>query len=690
MPTGSTSSPASPFHAGEVAIQRTLGVAERMAEFASRVVRDHMPDQHRQFYAQLPVLVVASVDERGDPWAGLLEGPPGFAQSPEPTRLDLSVLPADDDPVRAGWRAGAAIGALGIELHTRRRNRVNGVLREAMAPGDTRGLHLQVEHAFGNCPQYIQARGLHFAHPPGATPASPAVRGETLDAPARAMIQAADTCFVASYVDHPDGRRSVDASHRGGKPGFVRVQGNRLSFPDFAGNLHFNTLGNFLLNPRAGLVFVDFASGDLLQLTGRVSLDFDAEDVRFFQGAERLWHVDVERWVLRRGALSLRGDAGEPSMNSALTGSWEETDARRQAERLREQWRPFRVVRIDEESSVVKSFWLEPDDGEGLGLFEAGQHLPVRTTLAEGEAPTLRTYTLSLAPSDGAYRLSIRRQGRFSNHMHDRIQVGDRIEARAPRGAFTVDAAERRPLVLLSAGIGITPMLAMLRHVVYEGMRRRRMRPTWFIHGARTEGERAFHAEVAQLAEASRGAVRVLQVLSEPGPGAREGVDYHARGRVDLALLKAALPFDDALFEDRDFHLCGPPGFMQSLYAGLRSLHVPYERIHAEAFGPAGLQRDGAPALPPASTQAVPVLFAASGKEARWTPGSGSLLELAEARGLNPVHACRQGMCGSCSHALTAGDITYASAPASATAPGQALLCQAVPAEGSGPIVIEA
>lgn len=686
MQTGSSPSPASPFHAGEVAIQQQLGVAARMAEFGSRVVRDHMPEQHRQFYAQLPFLVLATVDRHGDPWAGLLEGLPGFAHSPEPTRLDITATPAADDPLGAGWHAGAAVGVLGIELHTRRRNRVNGVLRDTPgAGGQPAALRLHVEHAFGNCPQYIQARGLHFAHAPGKAPGVTVLRGTSLDARAAAMIRSADTFYVASYIDHADGRRSVDASHRGGKPGFVRVQGDRLSIPDFAGNLHFNTLGNFLLNPRAGLVFADLATGDVLQLTGRVSLDFDAEDVRYFQGAERLWHVDVERWVLRTGALSLRGDAGEMSMNSALTGSWEDTAARRDAERLREQWRPFRVARIDDESSVIRSFWLEPEDGGGLGLFEAGQHLPVRAVLAEGEAPTQRTYTLSVAPSDGAYRLSIRKQGRFSRYMHERVRVGDRIEARAPRGEFTVDAAEPRPLVLLSAGVGITPMLAMLRHVVYEGVRRRRMRPTWFIHGARSELERAFQAEVAALASASRGAVRVVQVLADPGEGAREGVDFDARGRIDGALLKAVLPADD-----HDAYLCGPPGFMASVYAALRGLNVPDARIHAESFGPAGLLRDSAVAPPPVATQPVPVLFSLSGKEARWTPGSGSLLELAESRGLYPAHACRQGVCGSCRHALGAGTVTYATPPASAIGAGEALLCQAMPAEGSGPIVIEA
>jgi ferredoxin-NADP reductase/predicted pyridoxine 5'-phosphate oxidase superfamily flavin-nucleotide-binding protein len=675
-----STTPSSPFHAGEVAIQTQLGVAERMAQFGSRVVRDYLPDQHRQFYAQLPFLVAATVDAAGDPWVTLLEGLPGFASSPEPTQLDLLDVPAPDDPVAAGWVEGGAIGLLGIELHTRRRNRVNGVL----TPGPN-GLQLQVEHAFGNCPQYIQARGLHFAHPPGTQPCGEVHRGTRLDAACRTMIEESDTFFVGSYLDHADGRRSVDASHRGGKAGFVRVQGNRLSIPDFAGNLHFNTLGNFVLNPRGGFVFPDFRTGDLLQLCGRVVLDFDAEEVRYFQGAERLWHLDVERWVLRRGAMALRGDAGEMSMNSALTGSWAQTEARRRAEVRREQWRPYRIARIDDESAAVKSFWLEPEDGEGLVVFEAGQHLPVRAKVVPGEPPLERSYTLSVAPSDDRYRISVRKQGRFSAYLHERLRVGDRLEARAPRGQFTVDALAPRPLVLLSAGIGITPMLAMLRHVVYEGVRKRRIRRTWFVHGGRNAEERAFLAEVAQLADSAKGAVQVVQVLTEPDPDTREGVDFHARGRVDLALLKSVLPWDDY-----DFYLCGPPAFMQALYTGLRSLHVPESRIHAEAFGPAGLRRDTDARLAPASTETVPVVFAASGKEARWSPDRGSLLDLAESRGLNPPYSCRQGQCGSCSHALKSGVVTYREPPAGAVAPGQVLLCQAVPAAGSGPVVVEA
>jgi ferredoxin-NADP reductase/predicted pyridoxine 5'-phosphate oxidase superfamily flavin-nucleotide-binding protein len=667
-----------PFHPGEIAIQQRLGVAERMAEFGRRVVRDHMPDQHRQFYAQLPFLVVAAVDDQGRPWASLIEGRPGFAHSPEPRTLQLALAPAADDPAAAGWHEGAAVGALGVELPTRRRNRVNGRLG-ALAQG---GWQLQVEHAFGNCPQYIHARGIEFAFEPGAQPPGERLCGQALGAEAIAMIRAAETFFVASYVDDADGGRAVDASHRGGKPGFVRVDGQRLSVPDFAGNLHFNTLGNFLLNPRAGLLFLDFASGDVLQLTGSVQLALDAGDARHFQGAERVWHVDVEHWVLRRGALALRGDAGQASMNSQLTGSWEEAAARGHAQTLRGQWRRYRIARIERESDSVRSFWLEPADGAGLAPFEAGQHLPVRARI-DGEW-LQRSYTLSVSPADGGYRISVRRQGRFSAHLHDALAVGDTLEAQSPRGQFGVDAGARRPLVLLSAGIGITPMLAMLRQVVFEGLRTRRTRPTWFVHGARTLRERAFAAEVAALAARTGGAVTVLQALSAPEPEARLGSDYQLAGRIGIEVLRS-IPAT----EDGDYVLCGPPDFMRALYRDLRALGVPDARIHAEAFGPAALARD-TPAGPAVATRPLPVQFARSGREARWTPGSGSLLELAESLGLNPAHACRQGICGSCSHALHAGQVSYPLAPPNPVAPGQVLLCQAMPAEASGPLVVDA
>lgn len=290
----------SPWHSGEVELQQRHGVAERMAVVGSRVIRDFMPEQHRSFYAQLPFLVIGAVDGDGAPWATLLEGAPGFVRSPDPRTLQVGARPAVDDPASSGLAPGAALGCLGIEPATRRRNRVNGRVRSL----DGDGFTLAVEQSFGNCPQYIQRRTPTLA---AAAPAT-AERLPALDDEARRTIRAADTFFVATYADEGGdaARRGVDVSHRGGRPGFVQVDGDVLTIPDFAGNLHFNTLGNLLVNPRAGLVFIDFARGDLLQISGATELLLAGEELAALAGAERLWRVHVRQAVRRRGALAWR------------------------------------------------------------------------------------------------------------------------------------------------------------------------------------------------------------------------------------------------------------------------------------------------------------------------------------------------------------------------------------------------
>lgn len=678
----------SPFHAGEVALQARVGVAERMAQFGKRVIRDFMPDQHREFYAQLPFVVLGAVDDAGDAWASLVAGNPGFVTSPDPVTLDFAVTPDPRDPASAGLGEDAAVGLLGIELHTRRRNRMNGRVHRHGAGR----FSVRVEHAFGNCPQYIQLRDWRMVRDPAEMAHLPPARAlGPEDLRIAAMIAAADTFFVASYVDDAAGRH-VDASHRGGKPGFVRRGADgTLTIPDFAGNLHFNTLGNLLVNPRAGLVFADFESGDVLQLTGDAEVVLDSPEIAAFQGAERLWTFRPRRAVLREGALPLRF-AFRPegwSPNSLMTGDWDEARRRIEAERLRSQWRPFRVARIVAESETIRSLHLEPADGEGIIAHAPGQHLPIRVRPGAGADPVMRTYTLSSAPSDGGYRLSVKREGLVSGHLHG-LAEGALIEARAPAGSFTIDPGETRPAVLLAAGVGITPILAMLRTIVFEGLRTRRTRPTFVFQAARTLAERAFDAELAALVAQGQGAVRLVRVLSDPA-GARAGADYEAEGRIDAALLGRVLPF-----QAYDFYLCGPPAFMQDLYDQLADIGVPDARIHAEAFGPAALARRAPAAaapLAPAAGTAVPVAFARSGKEARWTPDAGTLLDLAEARGLSPQFSCRSGSCGTCRTRVLAGKVTYPQPPGAAVAEDEALICCALPAAaeagGEGRLVLD-
>ncbi|WP_454673617.1 pyridoxamine 5'-phosphate oxidase family protein [Achromobacter pestifer] len=308
-----------PWHAGERLLQAHVGMAERMAQIGPKVMRDYMPDQHREFFAQLPFLVMGTVDGQGDPWAGVLEGLPGFAMSPDPHTLRVAAMPDADDPLRAGLGPDQAVGLLGIELHTRRRNRMNG----RIAAWDGKRFDVAVAQSFGNCPQYIQTRDFHFSRSPSLRFAAAPRERDGLDDAARALIAASDTFFVASYVDGDErGGRAVDVSHRGGRPGFVRVDGNVLTIPDFSGNRFFNTLGNLVANPRAGLVFIDFARGDVLQLSGRAQVLLDSPEIDTFAGAERLWRVEVQRVVWRPGALALRWQFEAYSPTSLATGQW--------------------------------------------------------------------------------------------------------------------------------------------------------------------------------------------------------------------------------------------------------------------------------------------------------------------------------------------------------------------------------
>ncbi|WP_247255221.1 pyridoxamine 5'-phosphate oxidase family protein [Pseudomonas moorei] len=672
----------SPWHAGEKALQTHVGVAERMEVLGRRVIRTEMPDQHRTFYQQLPFMLYGAVDADGNPWASVLEGAPGFAHSPEPGLLQFSSLPAADDPAQLA--DGAAIGLLGIELHTRRRNRINGRIG-AMS---SNGFNVTVQQSYGNCPQYIQLR--QFRSVPLADPATRlAQHYSELDEAAKAMIAEADTFFVASYVD-VEGERSVDVSHRGGQSGFVQVEGNRLTIPDFAGNLFFNTLGNLLANPRAGLLFIDFNSGDLLQLSGRTEIILEGPQVEAFQGAERLWTFHVEHVVRRPAALALRWRFDGVSPTSLLTGNWAQARARLQARALGDSWRPLRVVKIEPESHNIRSIYLEPADGAGLPLFHAGQHLPLRFNI-DGEVH-IRTYSLSSAPSDDFFRISVKRDGRVSSHLHEQVHVGDLLEARAPQGHFTVAPHERRPLVLMAAGVGITPLLSMLREVVYQGLRTRRIRPTWFLQSSRTLGDQVFRRELDRLLDDAGDAVRVVRLLSQPEPSAHEGEDFDLTGRIDVALLKDLLEVED--YDLLDFVLCGPGSFTQAIYDGLRELDIRDARIHAETFGPSTLRRQPDPDAvvieqPPAATTSVPVVFQRSAKEARWQPDGSSLLELAESRGLRPEFSCRGGSCGTCKTRLISGQVHYPQPPAEVPEEGQVLICCAIPAQGAQPLVLD-
>jgi predicted pyridoxine 5'-phosphate oxidase superfamily flavin-nucleotide-binding protein len=317
----------SPFHAGERAMQARAGVAERLAELGDRVLRPFMPDQHRDFFAELPWLILGGLDAEGRPWASPLVGAPGFLGSPDPVTLRVQAQPGYGDPLRGRLGAGTAVGLLGIQPQTRRRNRMNGRILLA----DQAGFTVRVGQSFGNCPQYIQARRPRFVGDPEeiALPRPVEVEGSVLSPAAAALVARTDTFFIATATADPrggDAGDGVDVSHRGGRPGFVRVGEEEgatvLTAPDFRGNFFFNTLGNIAVNPRAGLLVVDFDTGDLLQLTGRAEVLWDGSELEAFAGAERLLRFRVEEGRRFPAGLPLRWTAPDYAPQLIRTGTW--------------------------------------------------------------------------------------------------------------------------------------------------------------------------------------------------------------------------------------------------------------------------------------------------------------------------------------------------------------------------------
>lgn len=676
------------FHPGECKIQERLGVRDQVEALGRRLIHDHMPDQHRIFYSKLPMLLVGSIDEAGRPWASALFGRPGFVSSPDPRTLMIGARPVFGDPLNQNLAPEAEIGLLGIEFPSRRRNRMNATV-SSLREGE---IGVRVKQAFGNCPQYIQTRDLEILPAIDRVGvALPVSRLHGFGEPERRIIGRADSFFIASHFSKGGGNAThgADVSHRGGKPGFVRIDDHHaLTFPDFSGNLLFNTLGNILLNPRTGLLFIDFENNDLLYLTGTAVIIWDSEEKRAFTGAERLIRFTLEEGIRIQGVVPIQWRFLEYSPSLEQTGCWEEVAATLAARHQGNVYQNYRVTRVIPESANVTSFYLQREDGLPLRCHAPGQFLSLQLHPPGSKKPVRRTYTISSSPNGIDYRLSIKREalgspgslpGSASSYIHDCVKVGSILRAMSPRGKFTLVKGSLRPIVLLSAGVGITPMVSMLEHLVANANKCGCQRAVWFIHGARNGAEHAFRNHVRELTDKCVW-VDVHIRYSRPSSADQQGRDYDSVGRIDINLVKSLLTFDDY-----DFFLCGPTGFMRSLYEGLKLLNISDDRIHYEFFGKGQslhceLQH-GFESANPRGGVTVPVIFKRSAISTIWDPSKGTLLDLAESKGLNPAYSCRSGICRTCSTRLVTGKVKYLEPPMAAPNDGEALICCCYPSE---------
>jgi ferredoxin-NADP reductase/MOSC domain-containing protein YiiM len=343
-------------------------------------------------------------------------------------------------------------------------------------------------------------------------------------------------------------------------------------------------------------------------------------------------------------------------------------------------FRQMRVAHINKESDSVTSFSLAPTDGQPLALFQAGQFVVLRLHLDSGKPPVLRSYSLSDLPAADHFRISVKSElnGIGSSFLCTRTREGDVLDVSAPRGNFILSPSQS-PVVLLSAGVGATPVMSMLHALAAE----RSQRQVWWVYGARNRADHPFSEESRSLLKQISGG-RAYIVYSRPGASDQVGADFDAPGHIDTALLERI-----GVSRDSEFYLCGPPAFLQNMRDGLKKWGVLPENVHTEIFGsleaitPGMAQVVHTPHLPKGqSGSGPPVSFARSGITAAWDPKFASLLELAEACDVPVRWSCRTGVCHTCMTGLISGSITYNPEPLEMPAPGNALVCCSQPTAG--------
>jgi uncharacterized protein len=346
-------------------------------------------------------------------------------------------------------------------------------------------------------------------------------------------------------------------------------------------------------------------------------------------------------------------------------------------------WRNFVVVRKVKESEEITSFYLKPEDGNTIPSFQPGQFLTLKLDIPGQAKPVLRTYSLSDYPQPcDTYRLSIKREpapngldvppGLSSNFMHDQVQEGSVIPVKPPSGKFVLDVRKSIPVVLVSNGVGITPMISMAKACSQLNPNR----PLWFLHGARDGQYHAFRDEILNLA-AQNPNLHVHFAYSRPRP--EDAGKFQSTGYVDTALIQTLAT------QDAEFFLCGSPSFLNAIRTGLQSWGVSEHQVFFESFMKArgvvaaASSAVATAAVATASDPEVEIVFAKSGRTLPWQPEHGSILEFAQAKGLNPDFSCRAGICGTCMCKILEGEVEYQEEPTAEIAEGSVLICISKP-----------
>lgn len=628
------------FHQGELAVQ-AMANESSIAQRNGRVLSDSILPGAIPFIAQQNMLVVSSMDESGRPWSSVLFGRAGFVQANTKgsLSLDLSLMHVNqEDTFWHNIKHNAQVGVLAIELSTRRRFRVNGRIERlnADALANTQ-FEIKVQQAYPNCPKFIQRRNLKIEETAFSERMPEASFGIDLTQDHIDMMVQSDSFYVSSaslLKDNDSGAEaySLDASHRGGLPGFIKVlDKNTLLIPDYPGNSLFNTLGNLHLYAKAGIIFVDFDNARVLQLSGSANILWDKEDeTNHASGTKRFWQLFVETWQETKIPKGINGYFQDYSPHNPR-------EKKVKADNDIDPNKPLnlRVLKVEQKSPRINLYRLGAIEGakedviqgkhkaQVLPPFDAGAHLPIEVTLADGKT-VLRHYSiLSSVKERGFYDIAVQREevGRGgSKVIHDRFELGSIVQVLPPKNEFPL-GQDNNHKVLIAGGIGMTPILSMLRDLVAQDK-------SFEIHySARHETDLAFKAEVHALA-----ADKAFFYTSQDEQG----------NRLDLVRLMASAKVDSHIY------MCGPLGMITQVRELAKNHGWDNSRVHFESFG--GVSQ--------ANDKAIKVHLKKSNQVIMVDPKQ-SILDALSDNNVAVPFDCKRGECGLCATTVITGEAEH-------------------------------
>jgi ferredoxin-NADP reductase len=595
------------FHQGELTVQALANEAD-IAQRNGSVVSQHILKGALPFIAQQHMAIVSSTDENEQIWTSALFGEPGFISAPSDQKVLINpqkMIKQSADPLWRNIVTNSQVGLLIIELSTRRRFRVNGTML-LLEDGQ---FEVTVAQAYPNCPKYIQRRQPTLS-PDALTYNTPQpILGDMLTDIQLELISSSDSFFVGSGVNN----HHNDSSYRGGAPGFVNIINNQqLLIPDYKGNSMFNTLGNIQSNPKAGLTFIDFKQHKLLQLTGNAKILWhQIDDNNDTGGTKRYWQFDIKHWQETKLPSGLHWMFFDYSPHNP------KANVNAKAENINDL--VLKVSAIEQKSKNIKLFKLTSANDAILPAFEPGAHLPIELSLPENNK-ALRHYSIISSSHDNRfYDIAVQQElhgAGGSNYIHEQLRIGQQIKAKAPVNDFSLTSPGKHH-ILIAGGIGITPILSMLKQLV--------------------ENKESF--ELHYSIKQSTDAAFVEEINNLSGNNARFYFTQEIQAtRIDLPIILAT--------ERKSSHvyICGPITMIQAVKDQATKNTWQPDHIHFESFGHSVQKND----------KAVEVILKKSGKTIIIDPKE-TLLDGLIAANVSVPFECKRGECGMCSTEYVAG-----------------------------------